>query len=173
MTQSLRNSFYCWKIGIGIGIGICYNLLGHSQSRRASKQYYWFKSYGNFAELVDFSQWWSCIGMGLRLQPVFKQFDHPTDYKRCLQCMYNVRVFATASVVRIHTSACQKVRRKFSLPDCQGLGAKVLPYVFLWLREGFQKKRGKLSTFDEWQTKLKNSNCDKTQKLNFLQNSQT
>ena len=38
----------------------------------ASKLLYWFKSYGNFAELVDFAYWWSCIGKGLSLQPAHK-----------------------------------------------------------------------------------------------------
>ena len=31
--------------------------------------HYWFKSYGDFAEWVDFAHWWSFIGKGLRLQP--------------------------------------------------------------------------------------------------------
>ena len=30
---------------------------------------YWFKRYGDFAELVDFAFWWIYIGKGLRLQP--------------------------------------------------------------------------------------------------------
>jgi hypothetical protein len=30
---------------------------------------YWFKSYGNVAEWVDFVHWWSFIGKGLLLQP--------------------------------------------------------------------------------------------------------
>ena len=42
---------------------------GDSKSQRASKLYYWFKSYGNFAEWVYFAYWWSCIGKGMRLQP--------------------------------------------------------------------------------------------------------
>ena len=37
----------------------------YSKSWRASKSLYWFKSYGNFAERVDFAYWWSCIGKGL------------------------------------------------------------------------------------------------------------
>ena len=40
--------------------------LGESKSRRAYKSHYWFKSYGDFAELVDFAYWWP-IGKGLRL----------------------------------------------------------------------------------------------------------
>ena len=30
-----------------------------------NKSLYWFKSYGDFAEWVDFAYWWSCIGKGL------------------------------------------------------------------------------------------------------------
>ena len=33
-------------------------------SRRASKLQYWFKSYGDFEKLVDFSYWWSFSGEG-------------------------------------------------------------------------------------------------------------
>ena len=32
---------------------------GDSKSRRASKSHYWFKTYGVFAEWVDFAYWWS------------------------------------------------------------------------------------------------------------------
>ena len=39
------------------------------KSQRPSKSHFWFKSYRDFAELVDFAYWWSCIGKGLRLQP--------------------------------------------------------------------------------------------------------
>ena len=35
------------------------------KSWRASKSLYWFQSYGNFVEWVDFDYWWSCIGKGL------------------------------------------------------------------------------------------------------------
>ena len=35
------------------------------KSWRASKSLYWFKSYGDFAEWVDFAYWWSGIGKGL------------------------------------------------------------------------------------------------------------
>ena len=41
---------------------------------------YWFKSYGDFAEWVDFVYWWSCIGKGLRLQPA---------QQACLLVLYN------------------------------------------------------------------------------------
>ena len=41
--------------------GAC-NFLGDSKSQKASKQHYWFKSYGDFAEWVDFAHWWSFIG---------------------------------------------------------------------------------------------------------------
>ena len=40
-----------------------------SKSQRISKLQYWFKSYGIFAEWVDFAHWWSFIGKGLCLQP--------------------------------------------------------------------------------------------------------
>ena len=40
-----------------------------SKSWRETKLLYWFKRYGNIAELVDFDCWWSCIKKGLRLQP--------------------------------------------------------------------------------------------------------
>ena len=39
-------------------------------SQRVSKLHYWFKSYSDFDQLVDFAYWWSCIGKGLRLQSV-------------------------------------------------------------------------------------------------------
>ena len=44
-------------------------ILGYSKSYRAYTLHYWFQSYGDFAELVDFTYWWSCIGNGLCLQP--------------------------------------------------------------------------------------------------------
>ena len=31
---------------------------------QGSKSHYWFKSYGNFAEWVDFAYWWSFSGEG-------------------------------------------------------------------------------------------------------------
>ena len=34
----------------GAFIHKCYNFLGHSKCRRASKLHYWFKGYVNFAE---------------------------------------------------------------------------------------------------------------------------
>ena len=35
-----------------------------------SKSHYWFKSYVDFAERVDFAHWRSFIGKGMCLQPV-------------------------------------------------------------------------------------------------------
>ena len=32
------------------------------------KLHYWFKNYGNFAEGMDFSCWWSFIEKGVRMQ---------------------------------------------------------------------------------------------------------
>ena len=43
-----------------------YDFLGDSKTQRASQSHYWFKSYGDFAELVDFACWGSFIGKGLR-----------------------------------------------------------------------------------------------------------
>ena len=40
--------------------------LGDYKSKSASKSHYWFKSYWDFAELVDLACWRSCIGKGLR-----------------------------------------------------------------------------------------------------------
>ena len=42
--------------------------LGDSKSQRASKSHYWFKSYGEFAEWVNFAYWWSFIGKGVPAQ---------------------------------------------------------------------------------------------------------
>ena len=42
------------------------HFLGDSKSQRASKLNYWFKSYGDFAEWVNFACWWRCIGKGLQ-----------------------------------------------------------------------------------------------------------
>ena len=35
---------------------------GDSKSQRASNLHYWFKSYSNFAEWLDFAYWWSFSG---------------------------------------------------------------------------------------------------------------
>ena len=43
---------------------LCYNFVGNSKSQRAFKSHYWFKSYSDFSELVDFAYWWSFIGGG-------------------------------------------------------------------------------------------------------------
>ena len=44
----------------------------YSSSWMASKLHYWFKSYYNFAEKVDFVHRWRCIGKGVLLQPARK-----------------------------------------------------------------------------------------------------
>ena len=41
----------------------------NSKCEKASKLHHWLKSYSDFAELVDFAYWWSCINKGVRLQP--------------------------------------------------------------------------------------------------------
>ena len=38
--------------------------LGHLKSQRASKLHFWFKSYGDFVEWVDFAYLWSFVGGG-------------------------------------------------------------------------------------------------------------
>ena len=38
------------------------------KSRRASKSHYWFKSYGNFVEYVEFAYWWSFIDGGFAIK---------------------------------------------------------------------------------------------------------
>ena len=62
-------------------------MLGDFKYQRASKLHYCFKSYGDFAELVDFAYWWSCIGKGLRLQPAQQavQIDRVVKICRLLQ----------------------------------------------------------------------------------------
>ena len=40
------------------------NYLGDSKSQMALKLHYWFKSFDNFAEWVDFPLWWSFSGGG-------------------------------------------------------------------------------------------------------------
>ena len=47
--------------------------LGDSESWKASKSHYRFKSYSDFAEWVIFACWWSCIGKGLRSRLVHEK----------------------------------------------------------------------------------------------------
>ena len=37
---------------------------GDSKSQRTSKSHYWFRSYGGFAEWVEYAYWWSFSGGG-------------------------------------------------------------------------------------------------------------
>ena len=53
------------------------------------KLHYWFKSYGDFAEGVDFAHWWSFIGKGLRLQPA-------------QQACFNMRVEGGNNPLKLH-----------------------------------------------------------------------
>ena len=46
----------------------CCTGLGHSKCQKTPKLYHLLKSYGDFAEKVDYAYWWSCIWIGLRLQ---------------------------------------------------------------------------------------------------------
>ena len=50
------------------------------KSWRESKLHTWFKSYGDFAELVDFAYWWRCIRKGLQLQPVQQACIYIIDF---------------------------------------------------------------------------------------------
>ena len=43
---------------------LSYNFIRDSKSWGASKLTYWFKSYSDFSEWMDFACWWSCIGKG-------------------------------------------------------------------------------------------------------------
>ena len=47
---------------------LCQQYMEDPKSESASL-YYLFKSYGDFAAVVDFAYWLSCIGKGIRLQP--------------------------------------------------------------------------------------------------------
>ena len=62
---------------------LCYNFLGDSKSQRAYKLHYWFKSYGDFAEWVNFAYLRSFIGKGLRLQPAQQAFQSIDPLSRC------------------------------------------------------------------------------------------
>ena len=50
-------------------LSVIYKLYWHfvrdSKSWRTFKSLYWFRSYGDFTEWVDFDYWWSCIGKGI------------------------------------------------------------------------------------------------------------
>ena len=48
----------------------CYTGLGLFKSQRTYKYLHWLKSYGYYAEWVDFAYWWSCIRKDLRVQLV-------------------------------------------------------------------------------------------------------
>ena len=66
-----------------------YNFLGDSQFSRAFTSHYWFKSYNNFGEWLDFAYWWSFSGVGQGLQsmglprlvlPSYQSYLLPTFY---------------------------------------------------------------------------------------------
>ena len=61
-TQTFRDSSFSYKIDYVKGIKDL------SKSQRASKSHYWLKSHGHCTKGVDLARWWSCIGLGLRLQ---------------------------------------------------------------------------------------------------------
>ena len=80
------------KIALPIKKRLCHSSKKLSKSGRASKLHHWYKSYGHFSEGVDFAYWWSCIGNGLRLQPV---------QKACFIIIINY--FLSSFVLLIHT----------------------------------------------------------------------
>ena len=49
-----------------------FQFLEDSKSQRASKVHYWFKSYSDFAEWVEFAYWWSFSGEGSAPKGVVK-----------------------------------------------------------------------------------------------------
>jgi hypothetical protein len=63
-AQTVENGDSSHQIN-NVGIFFFKNL----KFQRISNPLYWFKSYRDFVEWVDFANWWSCIGKGLRLQP--------------------------------------------------------------------------------------------------------
>ena len=66
---------------------------GNSKSRRASKSHYWFKSYGDFVEFVDFAYWWSFIGKGLRLQSAQQACSPEISLNARLSCIFHGGIF--------------------------------------------------------------------------------
>ena len=76
-VTAVRNDLKLWKI-INIGSMYHYSLmilvfklgknsltfLGDSKSQRPFKLHYWFRSFGNFAESVIFTFWWSFSSRG-------------------------------------------------------------------------------------------------------------
>ena len=71
------------------------------------KLLYWFKSYGDFAEWVDFAYWWSFIGKGLHLQPA----QPACLFLFCIQNLRNIRKLeysTTASIGCKHTNSLLK-----------------------------------------------------------------
>ena len=69
---------------------------GDFKSRRAPKLHYWFKSYGDLAEWVDFAYWWSFTAGGSAINgatssSLFKGY--------CFQVLYYVSLFGPWQVV--------------------------------------------------------------------------
>ena len=105
-------------------------LFRHCKSTRAPKLLYWFKSYGAFAEWVDFAYWLSFIGKGVHLQPAQQAFfskDGPQhfvkkstesthkDLRKLLACPHKVLRKSSESphqVLRKSLESAEKFLRK-------------------------------------------------------------
>ena len=72
--------------------------LGDSKSQKVSKLHYWFKSYGDFAEWVNFAYWRSFIGKGLLLQPA-QQACFVTIKKKIYIYRFISLIYANANIV--------------------------------------------------------------------------
>ena len=57
LKKGTKFSLQHYRQSLAAALGVCATLL---------KLHYWFKSYGNFAERVDFGHWWSCFKKVLR-----------------------------------------------------------------------------------------------------------
>ena len=77
---------YWFKMVLSVIKRPYYSFVGDSESQRAPKSHYWFKSYV-FAELVDFAYWWSCPVKGLCLQPA-QQFCYLIHANISISFMY-------------------------------------------------------------------------------------
>ena len=70
-----------------------------------------FKSYGNFAEWVDFAYWWCCIGKGLCLQPVqqgYRKFE-TVQYNR----IWNPKLSDKTRKILQHFDKVSKYQKMF------------------------------------------------------------
>ena len=54
-----------YKMVLSVEYKLYWHFVRDSKSWRTFKSLYWFRSYGDFTEWVDFDYWWSCIGKGI------------------------------------------------------------------------------------------------------------